>query len=119
VKGTKIVYGVTNAMEALGGMYHVTVSRQTTFVTDVEVSESYTLQPNGGDGPYSYYWDNGGSTAATSRTYSFRAPAPGVTEEYHIPWRVTDHSDGNVISWGTRVRVTGCDPDGRVYPCDN
>lgn len=118
VKGPEIGYGTTNAMKALGGMYHVTVSGQTEFLTSTEVTETYSLQPNGGDGPFSYYWDATGSTES-SATFSFPAPAPGVTEEYHLPWKVTDHSDGNVISWGTKVRVTGCDPTSKEYPCNN
>lgn len=115
VKGPKIGYGVTNAMKALGGMYLVSVSGATDILTSTEVSETYTLQPHGGDGPYSYYWENTGSTT-NSATFSFRAPPIGVTEEHNIYWRVTDHSDGNVYSQVTTVRVTGCDPTGTKQP---
>lgn len=108
-------YGIVDTHKAVGGMYNAILDGQDEFLTDTEVTETYTLLKYGGDGPYSYYL-NGLTTQQA--TFSFRAPPPGETEKWYLNWKVTDNYDGTIISGTLEVRVTGCDLESHEYACD-
>lgn len=83
-------YGLVMAMRAVGGMWNAEILSNT--VSGGGYNESETLDltgnPLGGDGPYSYLWNNGQTTRTIRVTVSQGDPT------HHYSVTVTDHSDG-------------------------
>jgi subtilisin family serine protease len=85
-------YGIVNTYKAVGGIHWAAIYSEMSGGGFNEVAYySLRVDVEGGDGPFTYLWENG----ATTRTRSAEVGPGEPDHRYRVA--ITDHSDGSVV----------------------